>query len=78
MKKLLIALAAVAALSACEQKTSSGKNTGNIPGVNNLEFSVICLEGVRYWVHITDDYQEAIGLMSPMIDATTLQPSRCQ
>lgn len=77
MKKLLIALAAVAALSACGKKENT-ELFEEIPTINNLEFGVICLDGVQYWVHITDDYQEAIAMMAPKIDRQTRQPTLCQ
>lgn len=77
MKKLLIALAAVAALSACGKKEDGKNSTMSLPGANGLEFEVVCLDGVQYWVHISDGYSEAFGLMSPKIDKLTLQPTRC-
>lgn len=78
MKKLLIALAAVAALSACSKKEDGKTTTMSLPGANGLEFDVVCLDGVQYWVNISDGYSEAFGLMSPKIDKLTLQPTRCQ
>ena len=77
MKKLIIVLAMMVALSACGKKQNT-EHFGDIPTINNLEFGVICLEGVQYWVHITDDYQEAIGMMALKIDRQTRQPSLCQ
>lgn len=78
MKKLLVALVAAAALSACGEKEDGKNTTMSLPSVNGLEFQVVCLDGVQYWVHISDGYSEALGLMSPKIDKLTLQPTACQ
>lgn len=78
MKKLLIALAVVAVLSACGKKEDGKNRIWSLPGANGLEFEVVCLDGVQYLVHISHGYSEAFGLMSPKIDKQTLQPTRCQ
>lgn len=79
MKKLIIVLAMMAALSACGKKQDSQYTVQQYSTYDNIEFTVRCLGGVEYYVHVgKTNTTSSFGLMAPKINRQTRQPSLCQ
>lgn len=70
-------------LSACGKEKPPSDIESQIPSrYKNVRFSTVCLDGISYWINVTNTdkgaWATSMGMLAVKINPETLKPEKCE